>query len=411
MKTKTILSLALALALSGNSFAKRFESEVAFERDGADLIPSTLVAAKAAAMPGAQLETQPVRFSWVLPADQTLAAPTPFVRESTEYWTRVPAAELAKGTTLHTTANGALIRLSPVSGDAKAVRAVSADDVEIRVAGKTLAGRAAMANAAEDAELKMAGTEFPDGTLAFQLKDDVGHGAITLALGKAAGDYLVHVYEPNSREMLSLTMDRITASHGQSYKVFASYNGGEALDAIDGMVSAPNGAQVELAFKRAADGRYVAEVAHDALIGSGPGLWEVHAFASAKGASVQRDAKTAFASSVPRARLVDSAKAALDDDGALSMRFNLDVAAESRFEVRGTLYGFDGGKLRPAAQASTAAILKPGRGQLELSFDAETMAKAGVRGPFQIRDLTLVDQSDLSTVELRRAGVWVIVDR
>ena len=411
MTTKTLLSIALALAIGGTASAARFESELALERDAGDLVPTTLVAAKAALAPGMHLESQPVHFSWALPADQKIEAQQPFVRDSKEYWTRVPGAELARGTTLRTTAKGALIRLSPVSGDAKAVQPISADDVVVTAQGKALQGRAAMANAANDAELKMAGTDFPDGTLAFQLRDELGAGAITLALPKAAGDYLVHVYEPNSNEVLKLTMDRIVASHGQTYKVFAAYNGHEALDSIDGLVSAPNGATVELAFKRAADGRYVAEVAHDALAGAGPGLWEVHAFASAKGATVQRDAKTAFASSIPRARLAGGAKAQHNDDGSLSMRFTLKVAAESRFEVRGTLYGMDSGKLRPAAQASTAAMLKPGDGMLTLVFDADTLAKAGISGPYQLRDLTLVDQADLSTVELRRAGLRIAPDR
>jgi hypothetical protein len=40
-----------------------------------------------------------------------------------------------------------------------------------------------------------------------------------------------------------------------------------------------------------------------------------------------------------------------------------------------------------------------------------TMAKVGVRGPYQLRDLTLVDQADLSTIELRRAGMRVALDR
>ncbi len=411
MNTKTILSIALAFALSGTAAAARIESNLSFERDAGDIVATTLVTAKAASLPGAQMETQPVHFSWALPADQKIAPPQPFVRESKEYWTRVPGAELAKGTTLHTTSRGALIRLSPVGGDAKAAQPLSADDIVITAAGKAIQGRAAMANAANDAELKMAGTDFPDGTLAFQLKNDIAPGAISLSLPKAAQDYLVHVFEPNSSELLRLGMDRIVASHGQTYKVFASFNANESVDSIDGMVTAPNGASFDLAFKRGSDGRYVAEVAHDALAGAGPGLWEVHAFASAKGASVQRDAKTAFASSVPRAQFAGGAKALNHDDGSLALSFPLRVGAESRFEVRGTLYGMDAGKLRPAAQASSAAVLKPGDATLQLVFDAATMAKAGVVGPFQIRDLTLVDQADLSTVELRRAGLRVRMDR
>jgi hypothetical protein len=268
-----------------------------------------------------------------------------------------------------------------------------------------------MANSADDIELKAAGTDFPDGSLAFQLNDGIGAGPATLTVSKAAHDYLVHVFEPNSSDVLKLTMDRIDVGHGQHYKVFASYNGNAAVDAIDGLVSAPNGAQVNLDFKRAADGRYVADVAHDALAGAGPGLWEVHGFASARGGAVQRDAKTAFASSLPRARFGNGAQATIGDDGAVSMRFKVQVAAESRFEVKGTLYGYDNGKLRPAAQASSAAMLRAGNGDLELVFDADTMAKARVTGPFQVRDLTLVDQADLGTIEVRRGGMRVGADR
>jgi hypothetical protein len=115
MNHKTVLSLALALALVGNVDAKRITSDLAFERDAADQIPATLVSSKAALAPGQTLEALPVRFSWVLPADQKIAMQEPFVRESREYWTRVPAAELAKGMQIHLTARGSLVRLSPVS--------------------------------------------------------------------------------------------------------------------------------------------------------------------------------------------------------------------------------------------------------------------------------------------------------
>ena len=75
-------------------------------------------------------------------------------------------------------------------GRAEALRDYSAqeldvdvgDDIVLTANGKAIQGRAAMANAANDAELKMAGTDFPNGTLAFQLRDDIAAGAITLAM-------------------------------------------------------------------------------------------------------------------------------------------------------------------------------------------------------------------------------------
>ena len=63
---------------------------------------------------------------------------------------------------------------------------------------------------------------------------------------------------------------------------------------------------------------YVAKVRHDGLIGEGEGLWEIHTFASANG--IQRDAKTAIVSSVPRARFAGTADHAKTRDGSLRIR-------------------------------------------------------------------------------------------
>ncbi|MBK8284386.1 MAG: DUF4785 family protein [Ahniella sp.] len=396
MNTIRPLVLTLALVLAGTAEAR--ELRLAAPAAG-DLSPTQLVSSPASAEKASRLEAAPVQFSWVLPADQTLSAPLPHRADSREFWTRVSAQELSAGKTLTTSAKGALIRLSPI-GQAKG--AADPLQVEITAGGQTFARGDGLKNSANEAELKAAGTSFPSGTLAFQLKDEVGQGDITLRLPKAANDYLVHVFEPNSAEVLSLQTDRITAVHGGEFKVLARFNAGDTAQAIGGFLSSPTGEQVELSFEREGDD-YVAKVRHDGLIGEGEGLWEIHTFASANG--IQRDAKTAIVSSVPRARFAGTADHAKTRNGSLRLRVDVSVAAASRFEVRGILFGRDGKAVRAGAMASSAAILKPGQQSLDLVFDAETLAKSGLSAPYSVRDLTLVDQGSLAVQESRAAGI------
>ncbi len=399
------LVLAVALSLAASVQAAEAPSAVRFQSNDGDLIPTSLVRTKSVALPGTHQETAPVRMSWVLAAGTAITAQQPHVGESREYWTTIDAQTLSKGTTLHTTSTGAVVRLSPV-GQAK-VAMLDPFAVEIRAHGQRYEHGKAFANAANVAELNASGASFSAGTVAFKLKPEVGSGAITLALPNAQQSYLVHVFEPDSNELLTLTTDRLVAMHGSKLRVIARMNAGAAVDAIAGSMVSPSGYEVELAFKRQRDGSYVADVDHNGVSGAGAGLWEIHTFASSKNGTVQRDARTAIASAAPRARLAGAGSSKLDSDGALRVSLNTEVAASGRYELRGTLYGIDvaTGKLRPAAMAHAASILGSGAQLLELVYDANTMQKAGVRAPFQVRELTLIDQAAQSIIELRNAGL------
>lgn len=399
---KLAFLIAMSLAASNQAAAA---GAVRFHAAEGDLIPTALISAKSAALPGTHHEAAPVRMSWALPADAAITPQRPFVQESREYWTQVDAKTLSRGTVLSTTSAGAVIRLSPV-GQAK-VAMLDPFNVEIRANGQRFERGKAFANAANVAELNASGASFSDGTVAFKLKPEVGSGAITVALPNAQQAYLIHVFEPESREILSLTTDRLVAMHGSKLRVIARMNAGDRVDAVAGSMVSPGGHQVELSFKRQAEGSYVAEVDHNALAGVGAGLWEIHAFASSQNGKVQRDARTAIASAAPRARLAGSGSGALDRDGALRVKLATEVAASGRYELRGTLYGIDSstGKRRAAAMAHSAAVLNAGAQSLELVYDADTLQKSGVRAPYQVRELTLIDQAEQSVIELRSAGL------
>jgi len=399
------VALAIALSLSFGAHAGNADSGLRFQSSDLDLIPTTLVRSKAAVLPGVHQETAPIRMSWALPADSVISPQQPFLRESREYWTTASAASLDKGMLIHTTSLGAVVRLSPIGAAKQALLDPFA--VEVRSQGQVFERGKAFANAANVAELNASGAAFPQGTVAFKLTPEVGSGAITIALPKAQQDYLVHVFEPDSSEVLTLTTDRLVALHGSKLRVIARLNQGETVDAIEGSITSPGGHQTELRFKRQPDGSYVADATHDGLSGVAAGLWEVHAFASGRAGAVQRDAKTAIASAAPRARLAGTGSSSVGRNGALSITLPTEVAASGRYELRGTLYGIDAksGALRPAAVAHSAAVLSPGQQSLNLVYDAATMKAAGVQAPFEVRDLTLLDQSAQSVIELRNAGV------
>ncbi len=399
------LAMALALSLSFAAQAGAPSTALNFQSSELDLVPSTLVRSKAAALPGVHQETAPVRMSWALPADSVITAQQPFVRESREYWVTASAGTLDKGLVIRTTSPGAVVRLSPIGTAKQALLDPFA--VEIRSQGQIFERGKAFANAANVAELNASGAAFPQGTVAFKLTPEVGSGAITIALPKAQQDYLVHVFEPESSEVLTLTTDRLIAMHGSKMRVIARLNDGETVDAIEGSITSPGGHQSELRFKRQPDGSYVADAIHDGLSGVAAGLWEIHAFASGQAGTVQRDAKTAIASAAPRARLAGTGSSSRSRTGAISVKLQTEVAAQGRYELRGTLYGIDAktGALRPAAVAHSAAVLSAGTQTLDLVYDAATMKAAGVGAPFEVRELTLLDQSAQSVIELRYAGL------
>src|SRR6185369_1526378 len=85
-----------------------------------DQVPAALTHAQASGAAG--LDRTPVRVSHALDAAQAIdSAPKPFVAQSREFWSDVGATELRTGVKLHTTAPGALIRLSPQGGASAAL--------------------------------------------------------------------------------------------------------------------------------------------------------------------------------------------------------------------------------------------------------------------------------------------------
>ena len=407
MRILKLSSLVVALAVACGAQAQTFE----LKRGAADLVPDTLVAAKSMPAGGAQ-ETRAVHFAWALEADAALTQAAPHHAESREFWTQLDASQAKSGWDFTPTTDGALVRISlRQSGKA---RSLAASDLQLRVDGQVRDAASVIEHLAGDAELKSVGTHFSEGTVVFQLAKGLAGKRIGVALPDSASSALMHVLEPDSPVSMALAADRIQALPGGRIVLDAGFmDGDKKLPAgrMAGLVTAPDGRSFDVDFRVDKSGRATAsfQLPEDAIGGMEP--WEIHVFGAAKlgrGQQVLRDARTAVMVSLPSARLLGVA-GLKRKDGGLNFDLPVEVAADGRFEVRGTLHGTDkSGQLRPMAIAHGADVLKAGAGTLALRFPADVLnAKLGA--PYALRDLSLSDQTRLSLNEHRHEALDIPV--
>lgn len=383
------LSIAIALALLSFSATAAQPLRTAGAKDQA---PSRLVALPA---PSAQVERAPVSFSWKLDPTQALAASAPYVAQSREYWQTVDAAELDRGLQLKMSAPGSLIRISPTQG----ARALRTEELQINDSQ----GAAKVQNIASAKQLVDAGMDVQTGTVIAKLGDQEGADTYTVRVPKAQGQYLVHVFEPQSSDILRAGADRSHALAGSSLRFDVDFSrAGKLSSALkaDAMLVAPDGRSWPVALASNGNG-LSANVKLPANVGNAPGLWELQVFANADG--IQRDARTAFAVAAPTARFNG-----VFAFNAKTMRMALPVQTGStgRYEARGTLFATAAdGVMRPVSEAHSAAWMKRGNGMLVLQFDRAHLPQ-GYGAPFEVRQLELNDQSRMAPLESReRAGI------
>lgn len=399
-------ALAASIALGLASLAQAAELRLRAP-EANDQVPARLVTSKGTS--ARTLDRTPVQVSWALDAADALNdRPQPFVRESREYWLDASEAELQRGVSLPTTAVGALLRISPHGNN---VNRLTIDDVVVRSGGRELAGRAATQSVADETALRAAGMDVPDGTVIAKLAPTAGKGNLQLAAPAARGSYLIHVFEPTSSTVFTLGTARDTVVAGQSLRISAQLTGAKAATA-KGVLTAPDGYSQTFDLQLQPDGRWQADVVPDAAHASGLELWEVHAFASGgdRSTPVLRDAKTAFALSRPTARLTGDVRTVADTarGGGLSFSLGVEAADASRYQLAGVLYGTaSDGTRKPMAYAQSAAWLDAGNGRLTLSFDAASLSAGKLAAPYELRDLRLSNQADMSLVERRERAVEI----
>ncbi|HRQ66122.1 MAG TPA: hypothetical protein PKZ76_14880 [Xanthomonadaceae bacterium] len=370
-----------------------------------DLVPSALFSAK-----GHGIDLNPSRdavtFSWAIEEGVDVDfAPEPFRAESREFWTSVEAGQFQRGVDIVTTAPSAVIRISPVGERAEAV---DLDGLQVIRQGRSMGRDEAVQNLADADQLRHAGAPFPDGTAAFRLSREAGAGAMRLVLPRTRGATLLHVFEPDSSHLMHLGAERDVVVSGNELRLHGQFRAegvGRAPSVVQGIVTAPGGRTWPVSFLIGRNGDFEGTLRVDGMAGGGPGLWEAHVFAALPGSEgdVLRDSRTAFAVSVPTARL--SGAITHQDagrDGGLAFDLGVETALAARYEVRGILVGTDrDGQPVAVAVGNSAAWLEAGDRSLPLVFSAESIRRDDIGAPYQIRDLRLIRQGDMDLQERR----------
>lgn len=405
----TIASLVAGTAVSAASLPGK---EVTFLApiDG-DLAATAVMAAPEGptAMKSIDIPRQPVAVSWALPTDKALEVPAPFVARSREYFVDLEASELRSGVPVYTHGPGALVRLNPAN--AEAAGPIDPHAVVLQTADKRVFGEGAgMELIASAEQLQAAGSPFVAGTAAFRISTELGAGTLGLRVPDLPGEgrYVMHVLDAQSPVTLSLQTGQMSYHHGQELTVEASFDGG-VIASVEGYVTSPSGRAWPIEWAAGEDGIFRASLVLDSLEAPQPGLWEAHASARgfADDTAVLRHARVAFDCGVATARLLGEAEIVTGGSG-MSVALAVEAASSSRYEVRGVLMGTArGGVLVPVAIAHSAAWIEAGVGSLELAFEAEAIETSGVRGPFEVHDLQLVDQAAMKVLHRQARGLVI----
>ncbi len=376
-----------------------------------DLAPKALSVAAAQALPG--LERQPVAMSWAAEG-AIVTAPAPFVGQSREYYKEVSGDELAAGVDIHTTSPRALVRLQPVGAAAAKAAPIEPQAIVLSDAtGRAYANASGMEMVASADQGRQAGVGYGTGTSAFRVNPSLGAGTMKLRAASASSGqrYLVNVVEPDSPYAMTLQTDAPTYLHGQVLTITpdlveqeGTRSSRRPLAKLSGLVTSPAGRQFPVIFRPGKDGRLQGLLTLDGGEAIMPGLWEVHAAGQAQlgGRTVERSLRVAFAVAAPVARF-DGVVTPAHTPGSVGLRLGVEVATAGRYEARALLYGMVGGAMQPVAVAHSAQWLEAGRGGIVLSFTPELLA--GATGPFELRDLTLLDQGRMGVLQRQQRAV------
>ena len=372
-----------------------------------DQVPERLISGEPATV---DIDHAPVHVSWTLPAGQSLkSGPQPFKRVSRDFIVDASGAELERGVAVPLSASGAMLRISPRDQGSAPLSAAQVHVTSSR--GLRQSAASISSTVASGQLMTRAGMPMQAGSVALRLDSSIAAGTIHVDAAGARGHYVVQVREPQSPFALTLAANHDTRLAGQPIEVRAQLEkparSNASMDAISGVLEAPDGWSTDITFSPQPDHGYLASFTPPAEHAGQRGLWQVHVFASGHDGQREllRDASNAFAAVRPTARLTGLMSRQPNSPGQdLAFDIGVEAAAPSRYALGAVLYGHDrNGALQPAVYAQSADWLTPGKGRrIRLRFDATDIAASGLSAPFELRDLRLDDQVQLGLLERRQ---------
>lgn len=338
-----------------------------------------------------------LHFSFPIAQSNKLDASKAFNAISNEYHMEVTGAQLNKGIILNTTQSKVAILVS----NAGQSSALDTGLLQLKASGKSAESLIDKRVSSE----QLAQVGMFSNTVALTTRDDAAFGALTLKTEQSLSlndKYIVQVKEKNSPYTLSVSLP--TQSYTEGDKVIARgamMNRGNAFAAgnTTAQLVAPNGEVSQVSVKVNGTELEFAAAEQANIIAPINGLYElrVQSAGNDKGTAVRRNAKVAFALARDTASLNG---VSMGDNDGLFANVRLLAKEAGRFEVRGVLFGTnDRGQLVPVMETHAAQNTNAGADSIKLPFDAAILAQAGVKAPYELRDVRLFDQKQMGLID------------
>lgn len=354
------------------------------------------------AQPAHMLESaNPMSFSFALdkvkgPIEKLSQAHHAASTTSNEYWFSVTGKQLNAGIDVHTTAPGALIKVSRVGAkgekmDGKALSLL--DSKRANVAGKVIG------------EDDLQGTGIFAASSAIKMDTSVNPGTFKLSYNQALNadnQFVIHVKEKHSTNLLKIETNKQAYVAGENLTFDAMMLAGDetiAMNNIEAFIMSPSGKKFAAQAVKGKNGLATVNarnfVKGEQIEAPINGLYELHLIANAsdQGVQVQRRGKIAFAMAEQTATLAP-VKAQVSGK---QTQFAIDVNTAGRYEVRGVLFGHDSkGQLKPIMETHAAETFKEGKQVLTMEFDQKILKQSGLKAPYELKNVRLYDQSRMS---------------
>ncbi|MEL7489334.1 MAG: DUF4785 domain-containing protein [Pseudomonadota bacterium] len=363
---------------------------------------------QAADAPMANVQRDKIEFSQLLePGSKVVLGETAPAVSSRSYNQRITGAQLSAGVDIVTQGRGAVVRLTPIRNRSSLAgrlrKNLSVNDLEISANGRDAVslGKSG-ALVADQAQMRDGRPDLFSETLAFRMSDSLGSGRMQLRSRQRLGadhEFMVQVFDRNSAQ--ELTVDSARQHYFMRDAIEARVRLNEARlgggDAVSAVLLGPDGQQIKLNARRGAD-RIDFKGAIPANVDLAPGeLWRVAVEYRGEGDKpLFRNAELPIAIGRQSAAIT-STRASRD-----ALQVGVNVREAGRFEVRAWVFGQNADKKEEAAMVAYAAEwLDPGRRTVSVSIDTSELSAAGIRPPYRIKQVRLLDQSRLMPLDAK----------
>lgn len=333
-------------------------------------------------------------------------------RISDEYWMTVSGRELNQGIALTISQSSSVIRIA-ARGDISSGALIQADAISpknIQLIAPTDSNmsipEATLIRSLVDSEA-LATAGLVDDSSALIMSASAKAGQYQLKVNQsliADAQYLVNVKEKNSPYQLSLSTPSTVEQQTQQLTLDIALS--ESTDSYTptARLKRANGETTALKMTYSG-GQWQAELPEELIDTSTDKAQvalseiQVDVITKVNGKPVRRTVKTAFKPYVNSAKILPQVQSQWHDALPQALIFDLDIAKEGRFGIKGILVGTDTtGQQQAILQTQAAAWLTPEMHQLRVPLDPAIIKASGLTAPFELKALELQDQGQMARI-------------